>query len=71
MKHYGEVNINLKYNGHDELFWIKRKYLVLRKELELLIMAFPFTFLVEKDLTVMQLNNFSQNQDIFSIGRIM
>jgi len=51
VKHNEEAKIDFKHNGY-ELFWLKQKtmYPQLWKEVELLIMAFPSTYLIEKRL---------------------
>ncbi|KAL4104424.1 hypothetical protein QTP88_019725 [Uroleucon formosanum] len=55
VKHNEEAKIDFKHNGY-ELFWLKQKsmYPQLWKEVELLIMAFPSTYLVEKSFSAVQ-----------------
>lgn len=55
VKHNEEAKIDFKLNGY-ELFWLKQKitYPQLWKEVELLIMAFPSTYLVEKGFSAVQ-----------------
>ncbi|KAL4113309.1 hypothetical protein QTP88_016958 [Uroleucon formosanum] len=55
VKHNEEAKIDFKHNGY-ELFWLKQKsmYPQLWKEVELLIMAFPSTYLVEKGFSAVQ-----------------
>jgi len=56
VKHNEETKIDIKHNGY-ELFWLKQKTIhpQLWKEVELLIMALPSTYLVEKGFSVVQL----------------
>lgn len=55
VKHNEEAKIDFKHNGY-EWFWLKQKsmYSQLWKEVELLIMAFPSTYLVEKGFSAVQ-----------------
>ncbi|XP_050059713.1 SCAN domain-containing protein 3-like [Aphis gossypii] len=55
VKHNEEAKIDFKHKGY-ELFWLKQKtmYPQIWKEVELLIMAFPSTYLVEKGFSAVQ-----------------
>lgn len=64
MKHYKETKFEFNHNGY-ELFWLKQKntYRNLWREVELFIIAFPSTYLVEKGFNaVQQLSTKSKNR---------